>query len=318
MNESCSPKINVDVGASAKLEVKTEIPPEASGNALNALVDVFRPFTEARGLKADQIRLQREDVLFEIAKKARERLAIENGEHHPLPNKFLIPFMEKASLENIGSELIDRWADLLAGGSSEPNKAHPRFVQILSELTSNEVNVLRQLALHAHNKNNNGYSEFYDNPLNFEPKILKDQINKWLEEFPTDVEHHLNQDHYLRELIVSLLEYLLKVFCSPSVSLSCGYIENVSPDYDDINERYPPFDDACFEAISANAKAVNILESFDLLKQEQVIVKLPTLGNKYLDNIHLELDYIRLTFLGTEFIEACDKEAINILKGTKK
>jgi hypothetical protein len=65
--------VSFDVGLGAKAEIKaeikTEVPSEASGRFLEAITDIFRPFSEARGLRADQIRLQREDVLIEIAKK---------------------------------------------------------------------------------------------------------------------------------------------------------------------------------------------------------------------------------------------------------
>jgi hypothetical protein len=150
---------NFDIGFSARatLEAKisTEIPSESSGRLLDTITDMFRPFAERRGLKADLIRLQREEVLIEIAKKASRRLAIEKADSSPIPNKFLIPFLEKASLEDDDSFLIDRWADLLVSSSMEPASAHPRFVQILSELGAAEAKLLRDIALHkAENTNN--------------------------------------------------------------------------------------------------------------------------------------------------------------------
>jgi len=109
-------KVELDVGLSARasLEAKisTEIPSQSTGRLVDAVTDVFRPFAERRGLKADPIRLQREDVLIEIAKKAYNRLEIENAVPSPIPTKFLVPFLEKASLEDGDSYLIDRWADL--------------------------------------------------------------------------------------------------------------------------------------------------------------------------------------------------------------
>jgi hypothetical protein len=81
--------ISVDVGVKASLEVKTEIPKEVSGRLVAALTDLIRPFTEARGLKADKIRLQREEVLIEIAKKALERAHVERVSLNPVPTKLL-------------------------------------------------------------------------------------------------------------------------------------------------------------------------------------------------------------------------------------
>ena len=56
--------VNVDIGAKveAKLNVKTEVPAKSVGRLVDALTDIIRPFSEARGLKADALRLQREEV----------------------------------------------------------------------------------------------------------------------------------------------------------------------------------------------------------------------------------------------------------------
>src|SRR6266853_1629328 len=98
--------LSVDIGVKANLEIKAEVPKQSAGRLVDALTDIFRPFTEARGLKADQIRLQREDVLFEIAKKARARAVLEEVELHPVPTKLLVPFIEKASLEDLQRHII--------------------------------------------------------------------------------------------------------------------------------------------------------------------------------------------------------------------
>jgi hypothetical protein len=82
MSGSSERKVAVDIGLTAKAsleaKVSTEIPAQSSGRFLDAVTDIIRFFSERSGLKADQIRLQREDVLIEIARKARVRLEIEN------------------------------------------------------------------------------------------------------------------------------------------------------------------------------------------------------------------------------------------------
>ena len=71
--------VRVDIGArvEAKLELKGEIPSAPLGRAVDALVDIIRPFSESRGLKADLLRLQREDVAIEIARRGVERVKLE-------------------------------------------------------------------------------------------------------------------------------------------------------------------------------------------------------------------------------------------------
>lgn len=139
--------IKVDVGISAKAEVKTEIPKESSGRLVDALTDIIRPFSEKRGLRADQVRLQREDVLLEIAKRARNRLELEGKLPQPIPNKFLVPFMEKASLEDLdNTEIVDVWATLLASASAQFDEQMVRFVSVLAEMGPRQAKFLDLLA----------------------------------------------------------------------------------------------------------------------------------------------------------------------------
>ena len=167
--------INIGLGAKASLEAKvsTEIPAQSSGRLLDALTDIIRPFSERRGLKADQIRLQREEVLVEVAQKARRRMEIENQPISPLPNKFLVPFLEKASLEELDSVLIDRWADLLASCSADPASAHPRFVQILSEMTGNDALLLHDIAFNSMDEVMHPNVAFCDCPDTYDPRYAR-------------------------------------------------------------------------------------------------------------------------------------------------
>ena len=135
--------VKVDVGLSAKAEiqVKAEVPQKSAGNFLDAITDIFRPFSEARGLKGDIIRLQREDVLLQIAYKARQRANVEDPEK-PISLKFAVPFLEKASTEDSNSPLIDWWASLLVEASKNEDAQHPLFVDFLSKMTPREAVLL--------------------------------------------------------------------------------------------------------------------------------------------------------------------------------
>lgn len=138
---SSKPPISLELGAKASLEIKTVIPEESTGRLIDALTDIIRPFTESRGLRADQIRLQREEVALEIARRAAARLKME-GSSRAVPNKILVPLLEKASLEEISDDfMVDRWANLLASSSSEQN-VQPRFVSILAEMTTPQAVLL--------------------------------------------------------------------------------------------------------------------------------------------------------------------------------
>ena len=145
--EDSSP-VKIDLGASARLEVKAEIPSASMGRLVDALTDLIRPFTESRALKADLIRLEREEVLFEIFKKGRARLELEGRQPAALPNKFLIPFLEKASLEEQKSVLIDKWANLLASAASKNSTDYAWCIGILADLSADDAALLDQMYDH--------------------------------------------------------------------------------------------------------------------------------------------------------------------------
>jgi hypothetical protein len=147
--------INLTAGATAeaKFEIKAEVPSGSVGRFVDAVTDIFRPFSERRGLLADQIRMQRADVAIEIAKRARAKLAIEEMTANPVPNKILIPLIEKSTNEDPNDDfMIDRWADLLATASST-NDVEPRFIGILGEINGRQAKALDKIA-------RNRWSEF--------------------------------------------------------------------------------------------------------------------------------------------------------------
>ena len=138
--------IKVDLGAKLALEVKAEVPTASVGQFVDALTDIIRPWTEKRGLKADLIRLQREDVAFEIAQRARRRIQLSNSEPSPIPFKTLIPQLEKVSQEEPDDDyMIDMWANLLASAADE-SSVPPRFIGIVGELNSRQARFLAYIA----------------------------------------------------------------------------------------------------------------------------------------------------------------------------
>jgi Abortive infection alpha len=139
--------VSVDIAAKATFEVKAEIPKESTGRALDALIDIIRPFTEARGLKADVLRLQRAEVAYEIAKIAKRTAEVEAIDLKPPPTKFLVPFLEQASLEDQDTELHTRWAALLLSASTNYEARHLTFIDLLSRMSSQELALLEEVCV---------------------------------------------------------------------------------------------------------------------------------------------------------------------------
>lgn len=141
-------QVNLEFGASAKVavDIKTEIPSESSGRLLDAITDLIRPFSERRGLQADRLRLEREEVLFEIALRARRRIELEQSAIRPIPNKLLVPLLEKASLEDISDKkLIEMWSNLLATALTQKVEMLNQYVTILSGLTGEQARIFESI-----------------------------------------------------------------------------------------------------------------------------------------------------------------------------
>ncbi|MGB8898462.1 MAG: hypothetical protein WCC90_04065, partial [Methylocella sp.] len=135
--------VKVEVGL--KAEVKAEIPSDAVGRWSDALLDVIRPFTEGRGLRADQIRMQRVEIAYKIAQIAHQEAKLYGARIRPIPNKILVPFLEKASLEDSDNEMQKRWASLLLSASQGPKGHHLAFTDTLSRLTGAELKLLEDV-----------------------------------------------------------------------------------------------------------------------------------------------------------------------------
>jgi hypothetical protein len=136
----------VDIGAKAELkaEVKTEVPAETTGRILDSLLDIIRPFTERRGLKADLIKIQREEVALEIVKLGRQKLELANEKPKPIPIKGLVPLLEQCSLEE-DDELFELWAELLASASADYDSAVMAHTHTLSQIGEDGARILSDL-----------------------------------------------------------------------------------------------------------------------------------------------------------------------------
>lgn len=143
--------IDVSLKAEATMGLKAEIPSSSMGRLVDAITDTFRPFSEARGLRGDQIRLQRAEIAIKIAEMARSQLEAKQIEIQPVAPKVLVPLIEKASLEEPESDMVQRWANLLAKAAS-PGGIHPRLVQILSEIDGKQVALLERVSLNGMDK----------------------------------------------------------------------------------------------------------------------------------------------------------------------
>ena len=102
-----------------KRKITEVVPEDVTRARAAAWLDLISPVTEWAGLKGDQLRnrreqlrLQREDTLYAVVSKWKER-SNSRLSSNEIPLKFIVPFLEKASLEDPATVLVDLWANLL-------------------------------------------------------------------------------------------------------------------------------------------------------------------------------------------------------------
>lgn len=135
--------MNVDV--SAKAEIKGEMPTPVVGRLGNALADVISPLTEGMGLVGDNIRLHREDLATKRIQGALDKINAQGLEVSPPPLKFLVPYLEKVSIQDEDNPTLNEmWENLLVTASTNQNSSHPAFINILSELIADDAQFLKR------------------------------------------------------------------------------------------------------------------------------------------------------------------------------
>ena len=141
------PLLPIKVSYERKTDVTIEQPEDVTRAKAFAWLDVISPITQWAGLKGDTLRhkrdllrLEREESLYEVSQKLREKL--EGKTITPIPTKQLIPALEKASLEAPNSEFIERWANLLASAAISPGDDVTICTSILGDLGPSEALLL--------------------------------------------------------------------------------------------------------------------------------------------------------------------------------
>jgi hypothetical protein len=143
--------------ASAKYEIKKNIqqviPEDVTRARAGAWLTLISPLTQWAGLKGDELahkremlRLQREETLSEIARRADARLKDLPAPQEPIPTKFLVPYLEKASLEDADSELIDLWVNLLVSAARHYNPHYVHFANIIAQMSAQQAKLFAKIA----------------------------------------------------------------------------------------------------------------------------------------------------------------------------
>lgn len=116
----------------------------------NALLSVAKEFLgpaakELGNLAVDHIRYYRWKSAVSIIRRATEWADARGIARRSIPLKFIVPFIERCSLEEEDSEMANRWSELLINASNDYNEKYEVYSRFLSEITSQEAGILKKM-----------------------------------------------------------------------------------------------------------------------------------------------------------------------------
>jgi hypothetical protein len=274
---------------SRKKTITEVVPPDVTRAKAGAWLDLISPLTEWAGLKGDELRhkreilrLQREDTLGEIAYRARRRLSKELGTLSRIPIKFIVPFLEQASLEEPESVLVDLWANLLVSASEGFDPHHIHFVGLISRLSSTQGEILKKLI------GTESVSDLERAMKEIEWCLPAQNIGR---AFGHEIaQSKVNDDD-------SLIEFIKRFFDCPGVQVvQAGFVNVLANKYYRVEFEHRQYD---------NHREVDysILDGAGLIKtiNTNLFVGEPFVDSRW----NFTMSYYYLTSLGFEFAKAC-------------
>jgi hypothetical protein len=123
--------------------VNITISEQTADKIAKAGLDIISPISESLGALGDRIRVFREVTLRKTLKRAKQLAEQEDLQIEAPPPKFLLPYLEAASLEDEEDEkLHEMWARLLVTAGKTPDSYAYVARNFLAEISSNEAQVL--------------------------------------------------------------------------------------------------------------------------------------------------------------------------------
>ncbi|ASK19567.1 Abi-alpha family protein [Halomonas sp. N3-2A] len=119
------------------------------------------PIAEASDYLGDKIRAARWRSAIRTLSIAKDYANIHGVELNNIPTKFLVPFLEKSSLEPDENDLCETWARLLITASQDFRTEFISYTEILSKLDPQDVQLLQNMW----SSSNEEYLNSIDNTL---------------------------------------------------------------------------------------------------------------------------------------------------------
>jgi len=258
---------------------------EASERLANAVLDFLSPISEGAGFIGTKLRGYRMEAALKATVRAKEICEANNLPINPVPPKFLLQWIEGASLEDINDDdnLIDAWSNLLVSNSSSLNKNSILFCDLLKKIDSSHAKYLFELTRNMPSK------VWEDVPITTDVVSLKKFIredediqrllsSKDLKEIRSQVEMVLSAylDEAGTELLISSLRFVDRRSKDEVLFIDTKYYNGEVP-----------------EDLIAPLHALNLLVDADI---DEFLVT---------PSVLLYVRYLHLSSFGCEFLKSC-------------
>jgi hypothetical protein len=285
-----------------------------------ALSKVISPLTggitkELSGYLGDQIRFMRWKSAIHIVKRARLFCDEENLAPERIPIKFLVPFLEGASFEDVGSDqsIADMWSSLLGAAVTGYQARHAVYVDILKKLSTKEASYFR--SLHSLIMKEDIYQDDGFDPDMWNSNDKQDQIDLFVSSFEREGGEILKmyrEGEFIPtepydQLMNSLMGHCIRTDVIPlaydlGFYQSEGWTNGIGSPF----KRSEDHIDAIFNLVT-----LGLMEKFDVAawhpKRHQV--------GKWA--IRGTCSFAILTSLGFDFMKACMREELKSPRGKK-
>jgi hypothetical protein len=259
---------------------------------------------EVGGLVADQIRYLRWKNAIKIIDKA-ARIAKNNRiDPKQVPLKFIVPFLEGASLEGEEKDdsVSDMWASLLASAVTKYESRYTIYIDLLKKLSTDDAQCLSNLRSMISKED-----IFSDD--GFDPDLWnvgdKESAITYTSQNFEKTKEHILKDFSPRGLSISARGYEASIL---KVLNDAGSRADIIPVYYDIGFYYDGewLNGSTSPVFRKDIEVGNLLNivSFQLLEKFSSSVKI-TDGADCKKSARISVAWVCLTSLGFDFIKAC-------------
>ena len=264
----------------SQIKAKIDVPNDVARDTLVIVQRLLGPTAEAADFLGDRVRYYRCRSAVSTLTLAREFADLAGLEPHAVPLKFLVPFLEKASLEEEDGGLTDAWAKLLVAASDDYDVVHQAYLNTLSQLGPTEVEMLGEIV------DGGGLGDRKEE-FALDMSTIRRSLHDVLEEF-------LNLDNEGRRLAFSRVTEDL----TATITIHYGVFTRIALSIEEgrtfMREN---------EVMKESESSALLLDNLGLVSFQTTILEEGTWGGQPL--ILGTVEWIQVTHFGFQFVKTC-------------